>query len=73
MFSCFKADIKQYDTWNLDPAEKVSGLQINSIQRSNSPNGNKFLSKYDETMWADTENYFSSFSDIKFDIDIRIF
>ena len=24
-------------------------------------------------MWADTENYFSSFSDIKFDIDIRFF
>ena len=24
-------------------------------------------------MWADTENYFSSFYDIKFDIDIRFF
>ena len=74
MFSCFKTDIKQYETWNQDPATKVSGLQINAVQSQyNAPSGKKFLSKYDETMWADTENYFSSFSDIKFDIDIRFF
>ena len=74
MFSCFKTDIKQYDTWNQDPATKVSGLQINAVPSSyNAHSGKKFLSKYDETMWADTENYFSSFSDIKFDIDIRFF
>ena len=74
MFSCLKTDIKQYETWNQDPATKVSGLQINAIQSQyNAPSGKKFLSKYDETMWADTENYFSSFSDIKFDIDIRFF
>ena len=74
MFSCLKTDIKQYETWNQDPATKVSGLQINAVQsRYNAHSGKKFLSKYDETMWADTENYFSSFSDIKFDIDIRFF
>ena len=74
MFSCLKTDIKQYETWNQDPATKVSGLQINAVQsRYNTHSGKKFLSKYDETMWADTENYFSSFSDIKFDIDIRFF
>ena len=74
MFSCYKADIVQYQTWNQDPATKVSGLQINAVQRQyNGVSGKKFLSKYDETMWTDTENYFSSFSDIKFDIDIRFF
>ena len=74
MFSCYKADIVQYQTWNQDPATKVSGLKINAVQRQNNGgSGKKFLSKYDETMWADTENYFSSFSDIKFDIEIRFF
>ena len=68
IFSCFKTEIVQYGTWNQDPATKVSGLQINSIPRQyNVFSGKKFLSKYDETMWADTENYFSSFSDIKFE------
>ena len=74
IFSCYKTDVVQYQTWNQDPATKVSGLQINAVQRQNNGgSGKKFLSKYDETMWADTENYFSSFSDIKFDIDIRFF
>ena len=74
LFSCYKTNVVQYETWNQDPATKVSGLQINAIQSQyNAPSGKKFLSKYDETMWADTENYFSSFSDIKFDIDIRFF
>ena len=74
MLSCYKTNVVQYETWNQDPATKVSGLQINAVQRQNNGgSGKKFLSKYDETMWADTENYFSSFSDIKFDIDIRFF
>ena len=74
LLSCYKTNVVQYETWNQDPATKVSGLQINAIQSQyNAPSGKKFLSKYDETMWADTENYFSSFSDIKFDIDIRFF
>ena len=72
MISCYKTNVVQYETWNQDPTTKVSGLQINAVQRQyNVVSGKKFLSKYDETMWADTENYFSSFSDIKFDIDIR--
>ena len=67
-FSCYKTDIVQYQTWNLDPMTKVSGLQVNRLQRQyNSFYGNRFLSKYDETMWADTENYYSNFSDIKFE------
>lgn len=74
MISCYKTNVVQYETWNQDPTTKVSGLQINAVQRQyNVVSGKKFLSKYDETMWADTENYFSSFSDIKFDIDIRFF
>ena len=72
--SCFKTDIRQYETWNLDPFTKVSGYQVNRLPRQyNVFNAGIFLNKYDETMWADTENYFSSFSDIKFDIDIRFF
>ena len=74
MISCYKTNVVQYETWNQDPTTKVSGLQINAVQRQyNVVSGKKFLSKYDETMWADKENYFSSFSDIKFDIDIRFF
>ena len=65
--SCFKADIRQYETWNLDPFTKVSGYQVNYLQRQyNVFNPGIFLNKYDETMWADTENYYSDFSDIKF-------
>ena len=68
IFSCFKTDIKQYETWNLDPMTKVSGLQVNRLQRQyNAFYGNRFLSKYDESIWADTENYYSDFSDIKFE------
>ena len=55
IFSCYKADVVQYQTWNLDPMTKVSGLQVNRLQRQyNAFYGNRFLSKYDETMWADT-------------------
>ena len=68
MFSCFKTEIVQYETWNRNPLTKESGLQVNSIQAQNFKfDGGKFLYKYDETMWADSENYFSSFSDIKFE------
>ena len=67
-FSCYKTDIVQYQTWNLDPMTKVSGLQVNRLQRQyNAFYGNRFLSKYDESIWADTENYYSDFSDIKFE------
>ena len=74
MFSCFKTEIVQYETWNRNPVTKVSGLQVNSIQAQNFKfDGGKFLSKYDETMWADTENYFSSVSDIKFEGTGQVF
>ena len=68
MLSCYKTDVLQYQTWNLDPMTKVSGLQVNRLQRQyNAFYGNRFLSKYDESIWADTENYYSDFSDIKFE------
>ena len=67
IFSCFKTEIVQYETWNQDPFTKASGYQVNSIQRQyNVFNTGKFLSKYDETFWEDVENYYSDFSDIKF-------
>ena len=82
MFSCYKADIVQYGSANTDPATFASGQQLPTRSSNYTTfcnpatlgrKGCKFLSKYDGTMWADTENYFSSFSDIKFDIDIRFF
>ena len=66
--SCFKTDIMQYETWNQDPFTKASGFQVNRLQRQyNVFSGNRFLSKHDDTMWADKENYYSAFSDIKFE------
>ena len=68
ILSCYKTDVVQYHTWNLDPMTKVSGLQVNRLQpQYNAFYGNRFLSKYDESIWADTENYYSDFSDIKFE------
>jgi len=68
ILSCYKTDVVQYQTWNLDPMTKVSGLQVNRLQSQyNAFYGNRFLSKYDESIWADTENYYSDFSDIKFE------
>ena len=79
MFSCLKADIIQYDTKNTDPATFASGQQLPVATRSYTnfcnPNGwgrkgCEFLAKYDGTFWADTENYYSDFSDIQFLNDI---
>ena len=68
MSSCYKADVVQYQSWNSDPFTKASGYQVNRLPRQyNSFSGARFLSKYDDTMWADTENYYSDFSDIKFE------
>ena len=67
MFSCYKADVVQYQTWNQDPPTKESGYQVNRMQRQyNVFDRGRFLYKYDDTMWTDTENYYSDFSDIKF-------
>ena len=66
--SCFKTDVRQYESWNQDPLTKASGYQVNRLPKQyNSFSGARFLSKYDDTMWADTENYYSDFSDIKFE------
>ena len=71
VFSCFKIDIVQYGTANQDPFTFNTGQQLTSLANSNTdfcvvPKACKFLSKYDGTIWADTENYYSDFSDIKF-------
>ena len=66
-FSCYKTNVVQHENWNKDPATKESGYQVSILPRQyNVFNGNRFLRKYDDTMWADTENYYSDFSDIKF-------
>ena len=79
IFSCLKADIVQYNTKNTDPATFASGQQLPVATRSYTnfcnPNGwgrkgCEFLAKYDGTFWADTENYYSDFSDIQFLNDI---
>ena len=75
MLSCFKTDIVQYGSKNLDPATFASGQQLPTKPKDLTyfcnpaglgRKGCKFLSKYDGTMWADTENYYSDFSDIQF-------
>ena len=75
IFSCYKADIVQYGSANTDPATFASGQQLPTRQSNYTTfcnpatlgrKGCKFLSKYDGTMWADTENYYSDFSDIQF-------
>ena len=66
MFSCYKTDVVQYQTWNQDPATK--GLQINAVQRQNNGGSGK---KFFLNMMKQCGRYrkLSSFSDIKFDID----
>ena len=70
-FSCFKSEIIQYETANQNPFTFNTGQQLTSLSASNIdfcvvPKACKFLSKYDGTIWADAENYYSDFSDIKF-------
>ena len=73
IFSCYKADVVQYQTWNQDPLTKESGYQVNRLQRQyNVFDGGRFLYKYDDSMWTDTENYYSDFSDIKFKNTVHI-
>ena len=71
-FTCYKTDVIQHGTANLDPRQWASGGQINSLsQQYNVFCGGvktcKFLYKYDDSIWADTDNYYSDFSDIKFE------
>ena len=77
IFSCFKTYIVQYDTKNTNPPKDVSGLQYHALGRNDdralifnpATLGRKFfrfLRKYGGTISADSENYFSDFSDVKF-------
>ena len=74
MFSCFKTEIVQmgvtYDP-EIDFFYAADHLfrQRNYSRPCHVPGAAwscKFLSKYDETTWEDSENYYSNFSDIKF-------
>ena len=77
MFSCLKSDIVQYGKKNTNPPTDASGLQYNGIGGADdrlivcNPGGLgrkfcRFLRKYDNTFWADTENYYSDYPDIQF-------
>ena len=71
IFSCLKNDIVQSQTANTDPWTMHNGQQFPTVSRSytdfcRAPKTCKFLFKYDGTVWADTENYYSNFSDIQF-------
>ena len=77
IFSCFKTDIVQFEKKNKLAPRDASGLQYGGIGGMTDtaiicdPAGLgrkfcRFLRKYDNTFWADTENYYSDFSDIQF-------
>ena len=70
-FSCYKTEVIQSQTANTDPATFAGGQKLPTMTRSYInycavAKMCKFLSKYDDTMWADTGNYYSEFSDIRF-------
>ena len=77
IFSCFKTDIVQFEKKNKLAPIDASGLQYGGLGGMTdtaiicNPAGLgrkfcRFLRKYDNTFWADTENYYSDFSDIQF-------
>ena len=66
VFSCFKTEIVQFETANTDPATFANGQQLPTAPRSylnycGAPKSCKFLLKYDDTFWEDTENYYGDF------------
>ena len=74
LFSCFKADIVQYEKKNKLAPRDASGLQYpgiggmtdTSIVCNPATLEESFVDfKYDNTFWADTENYYTTF-DIQF-------
>lgn len=73
MFSCLKSEVKQYED-GLAPAIDATGRQYDFLDSTVltycGPGwGRKFcrfLNKYNGTIWADANNYYSDFSDIKF-------
>ena len=43
LFSCYKTNVVQYETWNQDPFTKASGYQVNRLPRQyNSFSGARF-------------------------------
>jgi len=79
LFSCSENDIEQFEPREqFEPEEREGAVDASGvIYPGLDPSviycgpgwGRKFcrfLDKYDETIWADAENYYSDFSDIKF-------
>ena len=77
MFSCFKTEIVQMEVaYELEIDGFYDGQHFFRQRNYSRPCyypynfvsgfNCKFLSKYDETIWEDAENYYSNFSDIRF-------
>ena len=74
LFACSEGDIEPFEpgSQGTDIATDASGRQYDldpSVIYCGPGWGRKFcrfLRKYDQTVWADAENYYSDFSDIKF-------
>ena len=75
MIENLKSDLENIDVEKEDVVRLLDSLksrlenlkqQIESETDVKKEEGSPFLSKYDGTIWADSENYYSNFSDIKF-------
>ena len=71
MFSCLKNEIVQNNDANTDPLVDANGINYMFLSTDYTQfcTGRKtcfFLKKYNGTIWADSDNYYSDFSDIKF-------
>ena len=73
VFSCMKSEVTQHWYENKNAAVDAQGLVYYFLDQSRldycsggSRKFCRFLDKYDGTIWADAENYYSDFSDIKF-------
>ena len=80
-FSCMKSEITQHWYERKNAAIDAQGLQYYFLDGSRLSYcggglGRKFcrfLDKYDGTIWEDVENYYSDFSDIKFEFHGPVF
>ena len=73
MFSCLKNESLQYNDANTDPLVDANGINYMFLSTDYTQfcTGRKtcfFLKKYNGTIWADSDNYYSDFSDIKFSL-----
>ena len=72
LFACKEDDRDQFEPGQQDAATDASGRQYDldpTVEYCGPGWGRKFcrfLRKYDGTIWADADNYYSDFSDIKF-------